>query len=998
VLAGEPLGASLTSLGRSWMFTGGSEGVVRFLPAAAQSATQPLQADEATKPITWIDVSRRLLVTASQDGAVRIYEHAPAPHERQEPTDLVNVLLRTALPTRCVALERYLQPGREPRVAVCSDELIVKLVDAGAPARIQLLTKHTRPVRAAAWSPRESLLVTTDCDGTARVWDCSPQDPVEVSCLEGIVSRESVDSEMSSEPVWHPDGSHFVLPSKTHDIAVISSAGSSWSRSAVYSPQHASIAAEDRPAGQITALAFSPNGRYLASATTQAHVTVWDTSSRRPVRSRRAEALVSGISWCADADALAWVDTLGQLTRWSDVVGATMASPCEPVDFSAQAGLRQAARNDIDELFDGAGLDDSDEEDREQTVSERRSKHARAGDDDLEGFLVDDEGAYGRNGRSARHSSRRATAKEGSSLASTATQAPFQPTSTPMKAQRRFLAFSTLGSLVATDQEGHQTVAFESFDAAARRNWRFADHAGYHLASLGSTGALFASAEKVGGDGETSPSMVYYKPFEAAGAGNVPGAEWSASLQSEESAVAVAMAGRAAAGSAAAASGALNLATAVVATSRGYLRFFSASGLQRYVWALGSTVVCLAAGDRRLLVVHRAGTPVALNGFQSLSYTLIDLLTFGIVQEGTLPLGRDVQLQWAGFDLLDAPAIFDSQGVLYVLDRAHSPRQGRWTPVLETRSASMQSTAAEGGASSRLTYWPVGLGSTKLYSLILKGHASPDPAAQARPLIQETEFRLPLLNQDTPSGALEQQHLLAVRAADAMRAGARLRRSDASRGGAEDDEDIDESDAAALDHSADKALLQLIQLACKSDRHGRALDAARELHTAKTLDAALQIASFFHQTSLAERMASLKEWVDTRAERDAQNDALLHSSAYAGVVAQQREPSPDASVERIRAARRALGQERTQAPRKSYGAAKLTSSAAPTYETAAPRPREVDATPAESVPSTSNVSARSQSPEWTNAQAGLKRKTSDLEVDEQGELLTHCSPRLSRRR
>jgi hypothetical protein len=50
------------------------------------------------------------------------------------------------------------------------------------------------------------------------------------------------------------------------------------------------------------------------------------------------------------------------------------------------------------------------------------------------------------------------------------------------------------------------------------------------------------------------------------------------------------------------------------------------------------------------------------------------------------------------------------------------------------------------------------------------------------------------------------------------------------------------------------------------------------------------------------------------------------------------------------------------------------------------------------VPSTSNVSARSQSPEWTNAQAGLKRKTSDLEVDEQGELLTHCSPRLSRRR
>jgi len=43
-------------------------------------------------------------------------------------------------------------------------------------------------------------------------------------------------------------------------------------------------------------------------------------------------------------------------------------------------------------------------------------------------------------------------------------QSTFQPSSTPMIAQRRYLGVSTLGTLTSVDQDTHQTVVFESSD------------------------------------------------------------------------------------------------------------------------------------------------------------------------------------------------------------------------------------------------------------------------------------------------------------------------------------------------------------------------------------------------------------------------------------------------------------------------------------------------------------------------------------------------------
>lgn len=44
-----------------------------------------------------------------------------------------------------------------------------------------------------------------------------------------------------------------------------------------------------------------------------------------------------------------------------------------------------------------------------------------------------------------------------------------------------------------------------------------------------------------------------------------------------------------------------------IATSKGYIRFFTGTGLQRYIWRLGDEVVAMVASREMIFVVHREG-------------------------------------------------------------------------------------------------------------------------------------------------------------------------------------------------------------------------------------------------------------------------------------------------------------------------------------------------------------------------------------------------------
>jgi chromosome transmission fidelity protein 4 len=243
------------------------------------------------------------------------------------------------------------------------------------------------------------------------------------------------------------------------------------------------------------------------------------------------------------------------------------------------------------------------------------------------------------------------------------------------------------------------------------------------------------------------------------------------------------------------------------------------------------------------------------------------MISFEVKQSGLLPLGKGVELRWVGFNELDVACFYDSRGVMHLLDRAFAaPGQARWTPVLDTASlAAARKDAEDDSAISRTQFWPLSMSSTQMFCIFVRGQggqAFPDPSASGHPLIQEVDLKLPLLNTEQPSGELEEKYLRNTLLASSIRS------ATASLVVRPSDDASDLANPAQLIHEADKDLLQLIQLACKADKHARALDATRELHGSQMLDAALQIAAFFHLPSLADRMSSLREWIETRDERD----------------------------------------------------------------------------------------------------------------------------------
>jgi chromosome transmission fidelity protein 4 len=393
-----------------------------------------------------------------------------------------------------------------------------------------------------------------------------------------------------------------------------------------------------------------------------------------------------------------------------------------------------------------------------------------------------------------------------------------------------------IGVVDATDQETHQVVNVEFHDKSARRGYHFSDQNKYTMASLGEQGIVYACPSADG-----TPSMVHYRGYDSWASAS----DWQVSLPAGEDALSVAAGGPAD-----------GLGAVVVATSRGFVRFFTASGIQRYLWRLGEDVVTMAAERETVLIVHREGG-TSLDGCQNLRYTLLDLDEFDILQEGRIPLPKKATIRWCGFTSDGAPVMYDSAGLLSVLDRYRRPGQARWVPLFDGTAAAAVKTGKREG------YWPVGVSRTHMSCVLLRG--SETEPWFPRPLIQEVDLCMPLLGLEATQGTLE----------ESVMRGRVVTPSD------------DEGTVGI-----DKLLLQLVQGACKADQLSRALDLGRMMTSTSTLDAAHKIATFYHLPGLGEKIAAVK-YTKERGSRhkNIARDMLAGKERVRSISPQKRDPT-----------------------------------------------------------------------------------------------------------
>jgi chromosome transmission fidelity protein 4 len=267
--------------------------------------------------------------------------------------------------------------------------------------------------------------------------------------------------------------------------------------------------------GDITALALSANGVYLATAA-QSGVFIWSTQTRRVLirlPPQPSAGSITQIAWSPTANILAWVDSNGTFIHHRDIVPKSFADPVKSSNSAAMIP-RTKPRAATPLLFDDIPGADAPNDDLDVDMNPDDDGLHDFLDDDLGDFLKDDGGE--RQFRSGQVE----VGKYSSVLASayrrinqcvvniTKAQAAFQPGSTPMDAGKRkrllgsvvllllsldlvykpVSAYNMIGYIEVTDQDTHHVVDVKMHDVSPespRKGYHFTDNFKYNMAVLG---------------------------------------------------------------------------------------------------------------------------------------------------------------------------------------------------------------------------------------------------------------------------------------------------------------------------------------------------------------------------------------------------------------------------------------------------------------------------------------------------------------------------------
>lgn len=521
-------------------------------------------------------------------------------------------LTRCSLPVRDVSIS-----PNGIWCAVASDELVVKIVKADDNGSVMFLREQQKPVKHLSFDPSSKYIALSCTDGLVYVYSLIKDEPELLRKVDGLIRTLDTEDEISSKVVWHPDGRAFAAPTATRDIQVVSR--NDWENQRSFSNGHT---------GDITALAWSPNGAMLASAGSDRKILLWQTSTQKVIATYDY-ASVMGISWHPTKNLLSFSNMDGEIYIYNDFVPAEHANllrlPMQPSPFihdplaeisvnarnsilngQKEVPLRGARRGSVDSLDDILGSDIMGDEDD---------------------FVIDDDGqgyadVLNKNGKRVN-----GDVGELGTLAKRRIQSwepqyheSFQPGSTPWRGNRKYLCLNLIGFVWTVDQDTHHTITVEFYDHEYYRDFHFTDTFLYDKACLNEHGTLFSSPSN-----KEHPATIFYRPHETWTAR----ADWRIQLPKDEEVSAIS----------------LSDSFVVVTTTANYVRLYTLFGIPYRVYRQKSspTVTCVSWRD---YVLTLGNGPVGADGNAKLLYSIHNIKRDEICQnEDTvgLPDGESVR-------------------------------------------------------------------------------------------------------------------------------------------------------------------------------------------------------------------------------------------------------------------------------------------------------------------------------------------------------------------
>lgn len=701
--------------------------------------------------------------------------------------------------------------------------------------QITVLREHPKPVKHLTYDPSGKYLAASGTNGVIYVYSMTAPEPTLFRTVDGVIKRLETAESATSRCVWHPDGRAFACATPTRDIQVISVEDGAHQRA--FSGGHN---------GDITSLAWSPNGAMLASSSADDQLVIWDTKTQTILKKFDYEN-ITNIAWQTHGEnILNWTTSQGEVFIIPEFlkdeahVRLLKRPQTRAPFFHDPLDDRAAAVNGRKPLVNGQGKQRAGTPDSLDELLGPEEEYDWIEDDDGAGYI--NENGKRTNGHLAEANG--VTVKRARpDTWQPQLHEPFQPGATPWRGNRKYLCLNLVGFVWTVDQDTHNTVTVEFYDREMFRDFHFTDPFLYDKACLNETGTLFACPAK---DGQ--PAVIFYRPHETW----TSRADSRISLPDGEEATCIALSTR----------------YIVAVTNKNYVRVWTLFGTPVRIWRMKSSpaVTCAAWGDYVMTV---GNGPVGADGCTQLMYSIDDVRrdencqSEDVVALGTLPPESEedeVSLKSLFWSDVGDPCIYDSNGVLLTLMHWRTLGQAKWVPLLDTR---LLDRLKDGKKEE--TYWPVAVAADRFHCIILKG-GDKSPYFP-RPLLTEFEFHMPVARPAEKGEDDEEE----TNAAAAVRLEEAFVRSsvllglmdDVVQGLGERAGHAVKTEVVKREIDVDKILLQLLAVECREgdDRGMKALEIVALLkdRSGKMLDAAAKVASRWGRAVLEDKIRDYAE-------------------------------------------------------------------------------------------------------------------------------------------
>ncbi|TEY48918.1 hypothetical protein BOTCAL_0289g00170 [Botryotinia calthae] len=803
------------------LVTIGSNNTIRVYKTGSDG--EPTNIDDCQEQNMAVDSTNEFFVAGSEDGTVSKYSLDTMSFDK--------FLMRCSLPVRDIAIS---PDGKW--CAVASDELTVKIVNTNDVNHTMYLRDQQKPVKHLSFDPSNKIITLSCTDGMIYVYSLLNEDPELVRTIDGIIRAAETDDEISSKVAWHPDGRAFAAPTATRDIQVISR--NDWAKQRIFADGHT---------GDITALAWSPNGAMLASAGKDKKILLWETKTQKVIATYD-HANVMDLAWHPTDNLLSFTNSDGEVYIFQDFVPSEHAHLVKlgrqqapfvhhPLSETSNNARRPNANGTKDMPLRGARRGSPD------SLDDILGSDIMGDEDD---FVIDDDGAgyaLGLNGNGKRpaddvdsygvsRNKRHAQSWEPQYHES------FQPGSTPWRGDRKYLCLNLIGFIWTIDQGDYHQISAEFYDRETYRDFRFTDHLLYDKACLNENGSLYSCPS-----GNGHPATILYRPHESwtSGTNRV---EWQTELPKGEEVSAIA----------------LSDSFVTVTTTKNYVRIYTLFGIPFRVYRQKSSPMVTCASWRDYVLTLGNG-PVGADGNTKLLYTIQNIKRDEICQNEdvvALPDGETVKSVF--FSDNGDPCIYDSTGTLLTLVHWREPSQASWVPLLDTK---LLSRLASGRKTE--TYFPVAVSDNKFHCIILKG--GDKYPYFPRPLLSEFDFQIPISSQSKPDNGdddddeMGADEMKKLEGEFALKSILSILKSDLVKSTASTRAEREE--LLTMDVEIDKTLLRMMMAECieGEERGMRALEMVQLMkdRTGKFIEAAGKVADKYDRIILGEKIRELGE-------------------------------------------------------------------------------------------------------------------------------------------